>query len=291
MTRLAFSALPRASLVFAFSALLSISLEPARAAEGCSAGPKNAAPQGGHWYYRVDHASQRKCWYLAANGQKVRPGTSRLSRPLAVRTPGVVPAATEPPTVQVVAQGAAEPPRAEAVAQTSAAGVAPSALIPERSAQTESQALPPWQPSNWLVTAAEAKEDSLDSHVQPNSMDNVQDRILPDEKPAQPLVAEARIADALTRSGFGPFQFGLIVLAAMCLLAGAGLHLVGVRRRSARAAILDLNTRAPLRRPDTKVRPPSSPRAPQGLDTLEDTQAAIEARLRQFAQAWKRQAA
>ncbi len=141
------------------------------------------------------------------------------------------------------------------------------------------------------MTAAEAKEDSPDSRVQPDAGGKVQDRMLPDEKPAQPLVVEAKIAEAVTRSGFGPFQFGLIVLAALCLLAGAGLHLAGVRRRSARAAILDLNTKAPLRRPDTKVRPPSSPRAPQGLDTLEDTQAAIEARLRQFAQSWKRHAA
>jgi hypothetical protein len=35
------------------------------AADDCLAGP-NRPPhrQGGHWYYRVDHAANRKCWYL-----------------------------------------------------------------------------------------------------------------------------------------------------------------------------------------------------------------------------------
>lgn len=140
------------------------------------------------------------------------------------------------------------------------------------------------------MTAAEAKEDSTQSRLEPAVMDKVQDRVLPDEKPALAPATEARTAEVTTRADFGPFQFGLIVLAAMCLLAGAGLYLAGVRRGNEKGPILDLNTKAPLRRSETKVTP-SSPRAPVGVDTLEDAQAAIEARLRQFAQAWKRQAA
>ncbi|MEJ0078045.1 MAG: hypothetical protein WDO17_21920 [Alphaproteobacteria bacterium] len=143
------------------------------------------------------------------------------------------------------------------------------------------------QASNWLVTAAEAKEGSATSQAGTN--DKRQDRIVPDEPPAQPPVVEVKTADAVPRTGFGPFQFGLIVLAAMCLLACASLYLAG-GRGSGKGSILDLNTRAPLRSLATKVRP-ASPRSPAGLHTLEDAQAVIEARLRQFAQAWKRQAA
>jgi hypothetical protein len=36
----------------------------ALAADDCLAGPNRPPAQGGHWYYRVDHASNRKCWYL-----------------------------------------------------------------------------------------------------------------------------------------------------------------------------------------------------------------------------------
>src|SRR5688500_9348336 len=34
------------------------------AAETCLAAPQGTAPQGSHWYYRLDRATQRKCWRL-----------------------------------------------------------------------------------------------------------------------------------------------------------------------------------------------------------------------------------
>src|SRR6267378_3996450 len=43
---------------------------PARAAEACLAAPKGAAPQGSHWYYRIDPDSQRKCWRLVQQDRK-----------------------------------------------------------------------------------------------------------------------------------------------------------------------------------------------------------------------------
>ena len=30
------------------------------------------APQGSHWYYRFDRATQRKCWYVRVVGQPVQ---------------------------------------------------------------------------------------------------------------------------------------------------------------------------------------------------------------------------
>jgi hypothetical protein len=35
-------------------------------ANDCVAAPNASAPQGQHWYYRIDRAHQRKCWYLHA---------------------------------------------------------------------------------------------------------------------------------------------------------------------------------------------------------------------------------
>ena len=40
----------------------------AHAADNCLSGPKGAAPKGSHWYYRVDHATKRNCWYVRAEG-------------------------------------------------------------------------------------------------------------------------------------------------------------------------------------------------------------------------------
>jgi hypothetical protein len=35
-------------------------------ADDCLAAPNSAAPQGSHWYYRIEHATKLKCWYLRA---------------------------------------------------------------------------------------------------------------------------------------------------------------------------------------------------------------------------------
>ena len=37
---------------------------PPAAADNCLASPKDQAPQGSHWYYRIEHPSNRHCWYL-----------------------------------------------------------------------------------------------------------------------------------------------------------------------------------------------------------------------------------
>jgi hypothetical protein len=49
----------------------------AQAADNCLSGPKGTAPKGSHWYYRIDHATKRNCWYVRAEGDK--PAASRNS--------------------------------------------------------------------------------------------------------------------------------------------------------------------------------------------------------------------
>jgi hypothetical protein len=46
-------------------AVLAIAGRPAVAAD-CLAEPNRDAPPGQHWYYHLDHAGDRKCWYLHA---------------------------------------------------------------------------------------------------------------------------------------------------------------------------------------------------------------------------------
>ena len=60
---------------------LSTALHSAPAeAEKCLAGPKGTAPQGGHWYYRVDRATKRQCWYIGdAKEKAARPAPASSS--------------------------------------------------------------------------------------------------------------------------------------------------------------------------------------------------------------------
>ena len=41
-------------------------------ADDCLAAPNSSAPPGSHWYYRLDRATQRKCWYVRGSGQPPR---------------------------------------------------------------------------------------------------------------------------------------------------------------------------------------------------------------------------
>jgi hypothetical protein len=43
----------------------------AHAAADCLSAPKGASPAGSHWYYRVDRATKRHCWYLGEADGKV----------------------------------------------------------------------------------------------------------------------------------------------------------------------------------------------------------------------------
>src|ERR1700716_497869 len=63
------------STIAALAASLSVLAFPplhsaANAAETCLAAPGDAAPQGGHWRYRLERGTQRKCWRLVQKDQK-----------------------------------------------------------------------------------------------------------------------------------------------------------------------------------------------------------------------------
>jgi len=57
--------------VLAGVSLAGVSHNAARAADDCLAAPKDETPEGSHWYYRIDRATKRHCWYLRAEGEKL----------------------------------------------------------------------------------------------------------------------------------------------------------------------------------------------------------------------------
>ena len=52
-------------------------------AEKCLSGPKGAPPAGGHWYYRVDRATKRACWYVGDAKEKIARAAPETSPPAA----------------------------------------------------------------------------------------------------------------------------------------------------------------------------------------------------------------
>jgi hypothetical protein len=48
-------------------------------ADKCLAGPKGTAPQGSHWYYRVERGTKRHCWYVGEEKEKVARAAPAIS--------------------------------------------------------------------------------------------------------------------------------------------------------------------------------------------------------------------
>jgi hypothetical protein len=72
-----------ASVIFAGALagvpLTTISQGATPAADDCLSGPKDQTQHGGHWYFRIDHATKRHCWYL--KDEKLSQGTAANPSP------------------------------------------------------------------------------------------------------------------------------------------------------------------------------------------------------------------
>ena len=108
---------------FILAALLALALSDGsrgvvRAADECLASPKGTAPEGKHWYYRVDRKTKRHCWYVGALDRKAArraavPKPPQLAsaeeRPARLAPAKLAPAATAPAEPAPVATTSAEP--------------------------------------------------------------------------------------------------------------------------------------------------------------------------------------
>jgi hypothetical protein len=65
-------------------------------ADDCLVAPNSHAPEGSHWYYHMDQANQRKCWYLHATDQLAQ--HSAAQRTSVTAAPAVTTAVEKPAT-------------------------------------------------------------------------------------------------------------------------------------------------------------------------------------------------
>lgn len=82
MTNRAAKVLPAAFIsCLAAISLTAGSTDAVEAAEDCLAAPKGQAPQGGHWYYRVDRTTKRHCWYVRNEGKTPQQDAKSVQSP------------------------------------------------------------------------------------------------------------------------------------------------------------------------------------------------------------------
>jgi len=67
-----------AATLLAWSVGIGMPTNSARA-DDCLTAPNSPAPEGSHWYYRMDRATQGKCWYVRATGQPAQQAVSHAT--------------------------------------------------------------------------------------------------------------------------------------------------------------------------------------------------------------------
>ena len=90
--------------------------------DDCLTAPKGGATSAGsHWYYRIDRATKRQCWYLREDGDKASDKSTRATAP--VSPPATSAAAAEPAEQQprTITRKAISDARAEWISQRSRA--------------------------------------------------------------------------------------------------------------------------------------------------------------------------
>jgi hypothetical protein len=83
------------------------------AADDCLSAPNGQAPEGSHWYYRIERGTKRHCWYVREQGQKVSQSAPSSAAPAAKPVAAKPIAANPEPAIRgTVANARAELPAA-----------------------------------------------------------------------------------------------------------------------------------------------------------------------------------
>ena len=180
----------------------------ANAASDCLTSPKSTAPEGQHWYYRVERSTKRQCWYLRAEGGKTATTT---------QTANAAPQPDSPPPHSV------QDARAEYIAPQSGAAQ-PAAALQAPSTNADSNAQQPAVAARWpdgsMAAAAPAPQPAAaptTSDARPSAKPAASLAQSPAQSPAPvPLAAAEAPADKPT----GSVQMLLLVIGGALALAG-----------------------------------------------------------------------
>ena len=124
-------------------------------ADDCLTAPNSPAPQGSHWYFHLDRATQRKCWYVRAPGQPAQQATAATTGPATPMHSTPAPSGASSPDVSAppsphVKISAAKPIPAPVRSGTTAKTV-------QQSAQDKNTASTPVVPAPQTSTSSETR--------------------------------------------------------------------------------------------------------------------------------------
>jgi len=196
-------------------------------AENCLKAPHGVAPQGSHWYYRLERPSQRRCWYLAEKGRKAAHRVATRSAPQA--EPEDEPATASAPAANVSAAPAANAPAASVAAQPAASASPAPATDPQPVITT----LVTRNVSNTeQVAQSPAMADSTQPPVMPNSApSDPQPSAAVTEQPAPQRAAPADQTESASTQAMPTLQLLLGAIALLGLLASAAFFVMAMVRR------------------------------------------------------------
>ncbi|MBR0776140.1 hypothetical protein JQ625_14980 [Bradyrhizobium diazoefficiens] len=184
------------------------SASAANAGSDCLASPKGSAPQGQHWYYRVERGTKRQCWYLRAEAKDG--AKTEQTAQAAPETPAA--AAPQPRSVQDARAEYLGPPSpaapAPSPAQAAAAVPAPQTASPAADDNARQPAVASRWPDVAMAAAAPAQQPApATSETRPSAQATA--------SPA-PVALTAAVADKPA----GSLQMLLLVVGAALALAG-----------------------------------------------------------------------
>jgi hypothetical protein len=193
----------------------------ARAGDDCLAAPNAGAAQGSHWYYRLDRATHRKCWYVGPQGAKVRRAAT-ATPPAPARAP-VAPPSAETAAVDM-------PALAPAAAVAAAPDAAFSSRWPDRPNATDASANAPAPNAGQSAAPAARVPDRIAARAVTTTAEPAPPAAQPQQAESARAVAAppATAAVADQRPSLPAALAGVAVL-----LAAVGTILVRAGRRAA----------------------------------------------------------
>ena len=217
----------------------------AKTADTCLSGPKGPLPAGGHWYYRVDRATKRNCWYIGEEKDK-----SARAAPKDSTASAAAPAPEAPPPAPPVAANAASPqqainvrksiadaraeftaPQARAgdLSEPQTTGTVPVAGIANSQRATAADAPTPSSPvsSRWPESSGVSPSSGprLAAAEPPQDLQSQQTDATPAPQPAIAPVALAA-ADSSPEKQAASMQMLLLAMAGALALAGITASLI-----------------------------------------------------------------
>jgi hypothetical protein len=193
------------------------------AADDCLSKPKGQAPEGSHWYYHIDRASKRHCWYLGDQREKLSRAKLQNSAPIADPASPQKETTTQRPVADAHAELPLPQTRVEQETNVSIWQRTPTTTTDAASAESGQAANAPDAKTQLSVIASRWPDPSgVSSSVSPppatgNSSETTQ---LNTEQAPLPAVTTSATEDLSSEKQSGSVQMLLLVMMGALVLAG-----------------------------------------------------------------------